>query len=102
MAGHQPDPGRRARRDRLRGRDRAHLLRLPRAHAVRRGRKAVDPIPAVERNIAFDLARRAALVSPVVLLVAFLVAGTEGLLGAAIALAVVAANFLAGALSLAW
>jgi hypothetical protein len=62
----------------------------------------VDPIPAVERDIAFDLARRAALVSPAVLLVAFLVAGTEGLAGAAIALAVVACNFFAGALSLAW
>jgi hypothetical protein len=62
----------------------------------------VDPIPAVERDIGFDLARRAALVAPAVLLVAFLVAGTEGLAGAAIALAVVAGNFVAGALSLAW
>ncbi|HEY7106571.1 MAG TPA: hypothetical protein VH986_09225 [Acidimicrobiia bacterium] len=62
----------------------------------------MDPIPAVERDIGFDLARRAALVAPAVLLVAFLVAGTEGLAGAAIALAVVAGNFVAGALSLAW
>jgi hypothetical protein len=62
----------------------------------------VDPIPAVERDIAFDLARRVALVSPAVLVVAFLVAGIEGLAGAAIALAVVACNFFAGALSLAW
>ncbi len=62
----------------------------------------MDPIPAVERDIGFDLARRAAIVSPAVLVVGFLVAGTEGLAGAAIALAVVACNFVAGALSLAW
>ena len=62
----------------------------------------MDPIPAVEREIGFDLARRAAIVSPAVLLAGFLVAGTEGLAGAAIALAVVACNFVAGALSLAW
>jgi hypothetical protein len=62
----------------------------------------VDPIPAVEREVGFDLAKRAALVAPVVLLVAFLVSGVEGLAGAALALVLVAANFLIGALSLSW
>ena len=62
----------------------------------------MDPIPAVEREVGFDLARRAALVAPAVLLVAFLVSGVDGLAGAALALVLVAANFLAGALSLAW
>jgi len=62
----------------------------------------VDPIPAVERDIGFDLARRSALVAPVVLLAAYLWRGVDGLAGAAVALALVACNFLAGALSLAW
>jgi hypothetical protein len=62
----------------------------------------VDPIPAVEREIGFDLARRVAFVAPVVLLVAYLWRGVDGLAGAAIALALVACNFVAGAVSLAW
>jgi len=62
----------------------------------------VDPIPAVERDIGLDLVRRSAIVAPAVLLVAYLWRGVDGLLGAAIALALVACNFLAGALSLAW
>jgi hypothetical protein len=62
----------------------------------------VDPIPAVEREVAVDLAKRAAMISPVVLLVAFLVSGVDGLAGAAVALVLVATNFLAGAFSLQW
>jgi hypothetical protein len=62
----------------------------------------VDPIPAVERQVAFDLARRAALVAPVVLGLAFVIGGVDALAGAAIALALVAANFVVGALSLQW
>jgi len=62
----------------------------------------VDPIPAVERQVAFDLAKRAALIAPAVLVVAYVFGGTDGLAGAAIALALVAANFVAGALSLQW
>ena len=62
----------------------------------------MDPIPAVEREVAVDLAKRAALISPAVLLVAFLVSGVDGLAGAGIALVLVAANFLAGAFSLQW
>lgn len=62
----------------------------------------MDPIPAVERDIGLDLARRAALVAPAVLLLAYVWRGVDGLAGAAVALALVAFNFLAGALSLAW
>ncbi|MFI5053178.1 MAG: hypothetical protein ACHQDE_02360 [Acidimicrobiia bacterium] len=62
----------------------------------------MDPIPAVEREVGFDLAKRAALIAPAVLLVAFLVSGVDGLAGAALALVLVAANFVAGALSLQW
>jgi hypothetical protein len=62
----------------------------------------VDPIPAVERQVAVDLARRAALIAPAVLLVAFVVSGVDGLTGAALALVLVACNFLAGAYSLQW
>jgi len=62
----------------------------------------VDPIPAVERDIALDLVKRAALVAPVVLVVAYLVGGADALAASLIALALVALNFLAGALSLQW
>lgn len=62
----------------------------------------MDPIPAVEREVAFDLVKRAALVAPVVLLASYLVSGVDGLAGAAIALVLVAANFVVGALSLSW
>jgi hypothetical protein len=62
----------------------------------------VDPIPAVEREVGFDLAKRAALVAPAVLVVAFVVSGVDGLAGAALALVLVAANFVIGALSLSW
>lgn len=62
----------------------------------------MDPIPAVEREVALDLAKRAAMVAPVVLVVAYLVGGTDALAGAAIALVLVALNFIAGAYSLQW
>jgi hypothetical protein len=62
----------------------------------------VDPIPAVEREIGFDLVRRAALVAPVALVGAYLFRGVDGLAGAAVAIALVAFNFLAGALTLQW
>ncbi len=62
----------------------------------------MDPIPAVEREVAVDLAKRAAIISPVVLLVALVVSGVDGLAGAAIALVLVAGNFLVGAFSLQW
>jgi hypothetical protein len=62
----------------------------------------VDPIPTVERDIGLDLVRRAALVAPAILLLAYVWRGVDGLAGAAVALGLVACNFLAGALTLAW
>ena len=62
----------------------------------------MDPIPAVEREIGFDLVRRAALVAPVALVGAYVFRGVDGLAGAAVATALVAFNFLAGALTLQW
>ena len=62
----------------------------------------MDPIPAVERDIAFDLARRGVLVAPLALAVGALVAGVDGLVSVAIALAIVTVNFLVAALSVGW
>jgi hypothetical protein len=62
----------------------------------------LDPIPAVERQVAGDLARRALIVTPLVLGAAALWRGGDGAAGAAISLALVACNFYAGALSLGW
>jgi hypothetical protein len=62
----------------------------------------VDPIPAVERQVGFDLARHGLLVAPVILGIATATAGLDGLAGAGIALALVVANFVMGALSLGW
>jgi hypothetical protein len=62
----------------------------------------VDPIPAVERDIAFDLVRRSAFVAPVALAIGGLVAGVDGVVSVAIALAIVAVNFLVAALSVGW
>ena len=56
------------------------------------------PTPAVERDIAIDLVKRGLLVCPLVVLVAGLIRGWDGAASAAIALAVVLANFLAAAL----
>lgn len=53
--------------------------------------------PAVEREIAHDLARRAIWVAPVVLLVLGLARGLDGAFGALLALAMVAGNFLVAA-----
>jgi ATP synthase protein I len=57
----------------------------------------VEPVGQVERQLARHLAARAALIAPVVVLVAFLVRGGDGALGAGIGVAVVALNFLAAA-----
>jgi hypothetical protein len=57
----------------------------------------MDPIPAVEREIAFDIVRRGALVAPIALLAGAIVAGLDGLVSVAIGLAIVAANFLVAA-----
>jgi hypothetical protein len=62
----------------------------------------VDPIPAVEREIALDLVRRSVFVAPIVLAAGALVAGVNGVVSVAIALGVVAANFLVSAFSVGW
>jgi len=63
------------------------------------------PLPADPRTepaIAADLARRAAMVAPVVLGVALWVRGGDGAWSAAFALGLVVVNFLFAAASLAW
>jgi hypothetical protein len=62
----------------------------------------VDPIPAVEREIAFDLARRGVFVAPLALAVGGVVAGVDGVISVAIALAIVTVNFMVAALSVGW
>jgi len=62
----------------------------------------VDATPAVERDIAIDMVKRGLLVSPLVVLVAGLIRGWDGAASAAIALAVVFANFLAAAFIVSW
>lgn len=54
-------------------------------------------VPRYEGEIARDLARRAALVAPGVVLLAGLVRGVDGAVGAAVGLALVAVNFLVSA-----
>jgi ATP synthase protein I len=58
---------------------------------------AEHEVVAFEREIALDIVRRGVLVAPLIVLVLGLVRGWAGALGAAIALAVVCANFLASA-----
>ena len=60
------------------------------------------PPVAYEGEIARDLVRRMLLVAPVVLLVAGVFRGLEGLVSAAIGLVLVALNFLAAARSITW
>lgn len=54
-------------------------------------------VPPYEGEIARDLARRVALVAPAVLVLAGVLRGVDGAVGAAIGLVLVAANFLAAA-----
>lgn len=63
---------------------------------------AVAPIPPVERSIALDLARRALVVAPAVVLAAGLVRGVDGAASAALGVGLAIANFLATAAGLAW
>lgn len=60
------------------------------------------PGPAVELEIARDLARHGIYATPAVVLVSGLVAGWAGAAGAALALAVVVGNFCLGAAVLQW
>lgn len=63
---------------------------------------AVDRPKAYEGEIARDLVRRVLIASPVVLLVAGVLRGVDGVISAAIGLALVAANFLASARLITW
>jgi ATP synthase protein I len=62
----------------------------------------VDAPPAVERDIALDMVKRGLLVSPAVVALAGVVRGVDGLVSAAIALAIVFVNFLAAAFIVSW
>lgn len=57
---------------------------------------------AVEGTIARDLARKAAIIAPVVIAIGFAVKGGGGALGATIALGVVAINFVLAAALMTW
>jgi hypothetical protein len=58
----------------------------------------VDEIPAVERELAFDIAKRGLIVSPFVVAACGLLFGWDGAWSAAIGLAIVIVNFLVAAL----
>jgi hypothetical protein len=70
--------------------DPAHTLTLPGASA------------RPESDVARHLARHALLVAPLVLVLAGALRGVDGVVGAAIGLALVAVNFLAAATILGW
>lgn len=57
----------------------------------------MDPQVAVEREVAFDIVRHGAIISPLVIVVCGLLRGWDGALSAAIGLAIVLVNFLAAA-----
>jgi hypothetical protein len=59
-------------------------------------------VPAVETEIAADMVKRVIPAAPVIILVAGLLGGSKGAWSAALAIAVVAANFILAAVSLAW
>jgi hypothetical protein len=62
----------------------------------------VPGAPAVERDLAFDMAKRGLWVAPAVLIAAALVWGTEGAASALVAMAVVLVNLVLAAVSLSW
>jgi hypothetical protein len=57
----------------------------------------VETEPQVEREVAFDIVRRGALVAPLIIVVCGLLRGWEGAASAAIAVGIVLLNFLANA-----
>lgn len=63
---------------------------------------AVDTPTAYEGEVARDLVRRMLIASPIVLLVAGVFRGVDGLVSAAIGLVLVALNFLASARLITW
>jgi hypothetical protein len=62
----------------------------------------VPGAPAVERDLALDMAKRGLWVAPAVLIAAALVWGTEGAASALVAMAVVLVNLVLAAVSLSW
>lgn len=63
---------------------------------------ATGPVGRYELEVAGDLARRAAIIGPLVLLVAGLVRGVDGVVSALVALVLVALNFLVAARLIGW
>jgi hypothetical protein len=63
---------------------------------------SVKPSRAYEGDIARDLARRAALVAPIVILTGGLIRGVDGAVSVTIGLALVALNFLVAAWLITW
>jgi hypothetical protein len=62
----------------------------------------LNDVPAVETQLAGDMVKRVIPVAPVIVLVAGLIGGANGAWSAALAVVVVAANFLIAAVSLSW
>jgi hypothetical protein len=60
------------------------------------------PVPAVERQVAWDMIRRALPVAPVLVLLASIPWGVDGGISAAYAIAIVLVNFAVSAALLAW
>ena len=63
---------------------------------------AIAEVPPVEREIAFDIAKKAPIAAPVVIGGAALIWGAHGAASAAVAVAVVIANLVLAAVSLGW
>jgi hypothetical protein len=80
----------------------AQAERIVTTAAPASGLLAADDGPAPESAIVRDLVRRGLPVAPVVVVVAAAVAGVDGALSATAGLALVVANFVAAAASLAW
>jgi hypothetical protein len=72
------------------------------AHSPKPLLLTADPGPAVEPQVAFDMARRIAPVLPVLVVVAGLIWGWDGAASAAFAVVLVLANLAASAALLAW
>lgn len=62
----------------------------------------MSPPLAPERRIADDIARKAAIISPLVVIVAGLIRGIDGAVSAGIALALVAVNFVVSSIIMTW
>ena len=60
------------------------------------------PVPAVERELAFDMVRRGVWVAPAIVLLAAIIWGGDGGWSAMVAIAVVLANLAISAVALSW